>query len=251
MLRRINFTDRKNIQKSSVNISIIGDKDEIKSFRVIMDLSSMGLPGDANVYVEAWNRMIQSQRYEYGTVDQISQPRDTSLGLLGLTENLKFRVFVVNELRKIIASSRNISIKREEKKTYLLPVEVNDLDNLLWKISIDGGEGGGPILELNKRIPAIKTVAAQDPRFIHSVYPAVLRQILMHIVVIEDVDLRSPYYDWQSNWITFSEKICEAPPEGMYSDIKEDAIEWIERVVQAFARNMRGYWNSKLIEWEP
>jgi len=251
MLRRLNFTDRKTIQKSNVNISIIGEKDEIKSFRADLDLSSIEMPGDAKVYVETWNRMIQSQRYEYGTVEKIAQLGDISLGLLGLTENLKFRVFVVNEHKKIVASSRTISIKRDDRKTYLLPVEVNDLDNLLWKVSIDGGVGGGPILELNKSIPAIKTVAAQDPRFIHSVYPAVLRQILMHIAVIEKRNLRNPEYDWESNWLLFSERIYEIPPEGLFSDSEEDILLWIEGVVQAFARSMKRYWNTKLMEWEP
>jgi len=250
MLRRFNFTDRKTIQKSNVNISIIGDEDEIKSFQAIMDLSSVGVPGDGKVIVEAWYRMMQSQRYEYSTVEKITPPEDTSLGLLGLTENVRFRVIVIDERGKIIASSRAISIKREEKRTSLLPVENNDLDSTLWKVSMEGDEGG-PILELNNRIAAIKTVAAQDPRFIHSVYPAVLRQILMKIAVIDNVDMQNPDFDWQSNWILFSERIHVPPPEGMYSDNKEDVLDWIDGVIEAFSKYRKKDWNSKLLEWEP
>ena len=113
------------------------------------------------------------------------------------------------------------------------------------------GDEGSPILELNKRIPAIKNVAAFDPRFIHSVYPAVLRQILMHIAVIDNVDFQEPDFDWQGNWILFSKRIFSPPPEGRYSDLGEDILEWIEGAVQSFARYRKNDWNKKLVEWEP
>jgi len=250
MLRRFNFTDRKRIQKSSINISLYGEKDEIKAFNAAIELSNLNLPKDARVYVEAYYRMMQSQRYEFGTVDKISQPKDNSLGLLGLTESLKFRVFVVDENGKILALSENIGIKRDLKKTSLLPVQLTDLDHLLWKIRMEGDEGA-PILELNERIQAIKTVAAHDPRFIHSAYPAVVREILMHMAVIEDIDFGSPELEWQKNWILFSERIFTAPPEGRFEDAKEEIIEWIDGVVQAFSAFRKRDWGDRRLSgWE-
>ena len=250
MLCRLNYTGRKRIQKSNIKISIIENEDEKKSFRAILDLNSLNLPEDAGVYIEAYHRMMHSQRYIFGTVNKISHPEDTSLGLLGLTANLNFRVFVIDENGKILASAERIGIERELKKTSLLPVETTDLDNMLWNIKMEG-EDGGPILELNMRIPAIKTVAAHDPRFIHSVYPAVVREILMYLAVFENIDLRNPDVDWQSNWLLFSERIFTAPPEGRYSEAREDVIEWINGVVQAFSTSRKKDWSdSRLNRWE-
>ena len=249
MLRRLNYTGRKRIKKSNVKISIIGEEDEEKSFRAILDLKSLNLAEDARAYIEAYHRMMQSQRYFFGTINKISHPEDTSLGVLGLTANLKFRVFVVDENGKILASAERIGIEREVKKTSLLPVEKTDLGNVLWNIKMEG-EDGGPILELNERIPAIKTVAAHDPRFIHSVYPAVVREILTHMAVYDHIDLQSPDVDWQSNWLLFSERIFIAPPEGRYPEAKDDVIEWIKGVVKAFSQRRKKDWNDpRLNRW--
>jgi len=250
MLRRFNYTGRKRIVKSNVKISIIGEEDEEKSFRAILDLDNLNLPRDSRVYIETYHRMMQSQRYSFGTINKLSHPDDTSLGVLGLTANLRFRVFVVDETGKILASAERIGIEREVKKTSLLPVEITDLGDVLWNIEMVG-EDGGPILELNERIPAIKTVAAHDPRFIHSVYPAVVREILTHMAVHENLDLQSPDVDWQSNWLRFSERISLSPPERKYSEAKDDVIEWINGVVQAFSRLRKKDWNdSRLNRWD-
>ena len=250
MLRRLNYTDRKRINKNNIKISIIGEEDEEKSFRVFIDLNGLNLPGESIVYIEAYHRMMQSQRYAFGTVNRFSHPDDTSLGVLGLTANLKFRVIVVDENGKLLASAEKIGIERAVKEDSRLPVEQADLGYLLWNIKMEGTDGG-PILELNERIPAIKTVAAHDPRFIHSVYPAVLREILIHMAVYLNIDLHSPDVDWQNNWTLFSERIFISPPEGRYSDAKDDIIEWINGVVNAFSTSRKKDWNDyRLNRWD-
>lgn len=249
-MRRLNYTNRKRIQKSNVKISIIGDEDEEKSFLATLDLKSLDLPGNATVYIESYHRMMQSQRYVFGTVNKISHPEDTSLGLLGFATSIKFRVFVVDDKGKIIASAERIGIEREVKKTSLLPVDTTDLGDLLWKIKMEG-EDGGPVLELNERIPTIKTIAAHDPRFIHSVYPAVIREILMYMAVYSKIDFRNPDSDWQNNWLLFSERIFTVPPEGRYSEARDDVIAWINGVIQAFSSSRKKDWNdSRLNRWE-
>jgi len=250
MLRRLNYTNRKRIQKNNIKISIIGDEDEEKSFIATLDLTKLNLPGYARIYIEVYHRMMQSQRYVFGTVNKTSHPEDTSLGSLGFTSNIKFRVIVTEENGKILASAERIGIERELKKTSLLPVETTDLGDLVWNVKMEG-EDGGPILELNERIPAIKTIAANDPRFIHSVYPAVVREILMHMVEYANIDLHSPDTDWQSNWLLFSKRIFTAPPEGRYMEARDDVREWIDGVVQAFSSSRKKDWNdSRLNRWE-
>ncbi|MHA1409927.1 MAG: hypothetical protein ACTSQY_06425 [Candidatus Odinarchaeia archaeon] len=249
MLRRLNYTSRKRINKSNIKISIIGEAEE-KSFIVSADFNDLTLPGESKIYIEAYYRMMESQRYFFGTINKFSHPDDTSLGVLGLTANLKFRIVIVDDNGKILSSAENIKIEGAVKEDSLLPVDKDDLEYLLWNIKMEG-EDGGPILVLNEKIPAIKTVAAHDPRFIHSVYPAVLREILTHIAVHSNIDLHSPDVDWQSNWILFSERIFIPPPEGRYSDAKNEIIEWIEGVVKEFSRRRKKDWNDyRLNRWD-
>jgi len=249
MLRRFNFTGRIKIPKSNVKITLIEENDVIKSFNALIQLSDLNLPEGAIVFVEAYYRMMESQRYDYGLVNQIRQPPNSSLGLLGLTGSLKFRVFVVDENGKILALVEDIGVKRESDKTSLLPVDVHDLGSRLWDLAETGDEGA-PVLELNSRIEGIKLVAANDPRFILSVYPSVLRQILMRMAFIDCIDFGDPVFTWQKNWIQYSKNIYSTPPEGSIETVKEQIIDWIDGVVKAFTTTRSADWRDyRLLEW--
>lgn len=249
MLRRFNFTGRKRINKSSVNISLVEENQIYVTFNATIDLDSLNLSEDAKIFVDAYFRMMQSQRYSFGTVGRLTQPEDSSLGLLGYAQSLKFRVYVVDKKGKIIALAEEISIKRDPDKKTLLPVDIRNLDNLLWNINTTGHQGA-PVLELNERIDGIKNVAAFDPRFIHSVYPAVVREIMMHLAYKDKIDFSSPDFDWQQNWLTFAERIYTSPPEGTVQNSEDLILVWIDGVVRAFTKARRKDWQDhRLKEW--
>jgi hypothetical protein len=252
MIRRLNYTGRNKIEKKNVTITIAGDNPLEKSLNASFNLGTLNLPNDGRVFVEAYYRMTQSQRFYFGFVNQIKQPEDTTLGSMGLLDDLKFRVFVVDKKGKILALVEDINIEKKIHKKSLLPVEVVELDNMLWKISMIDYEGA-PVLQLNKRVSGIRNVAAKDLRFIHSVYPAVVRYIFMYLAFIEKIDFSDPYYEWATNWVRFAQKISTAPPKGTVDDasVCEEIKDWIENVVVAFSNNRRRDWSSnRLREWE-
>ena len=250
MLRRINYTGRKRIPRSCISISLIEEAGKIKSFHATINLNELDFPGRAKVFFEAYFRMKESQRYDFGSIDNLIHPGDSSLGLLGMTENLKFRIMITDSKGKILGLAENLGFIIEPEKEALLPVDVVDLDDLLWNVNMIEHQGA-PVLELNKKISGIKEVAAYDPRFIHSVYPAVVREILMHIAFINKVDLSSPVFDWESKWILFSKKISSlAPPKGTIDDAEEEILLWIDNVVKSFSTYRKTDWYSQLLkEW--
>jgi hypothetical protein len=245
---RLNYTGRVHISKSNINISISDDKDD-KSFKALFDFSRLKLSKGAQVIVEAYHRMMQSQRYEFGTIEKITVPSDTSLGLLGESDTVKFRVLIIDKDSKILASADGIKIEKKGKRACLLPVEEAPLEFLLWKLQLDGDE---LVLQLNEQIDEIKNVAAFDPRFIHSVYPAVIREILLYLVVVEDIDLNNPQIDWHINWLKYATRIYRNPPDTPFSDNKDDVLEWIDGVVKAFSDTRKRDWqHPNLKEWIP
>jgi len=245
MQTRINFTGKKRIPKKSVKIIMADEAEANKPFRALINLTSLDFPGDASVIVEAYHRMMQSQRYDFGTVEHIIQPQDTSLGLMGLAETVKFRILVTNDSGDIIGSLERLSIDSKRNKNTLLPVVVAPLDNLVWKLQLDGEE---PLLHLNERIEGVKNIAAFDPRFILSVYPSVVREIFYFLAVSEGIHFSSPNSDWQENWIKFASRIYTAPPEKSFSEAKEEIIEWIDGVVEAFSDTQSNEWRKNLMK---
>jgi hypothetical protein len=189
--------------------------------------------------------MMQSQRYDFGTVEHIIQPQDSSLGLMGLAETVKFRILVTNDSGAIIGSLERLSVDSTRNKNTLLPVVLAPLDNLVWKLQLDGEE---PVLQLNESIDGVKNIAAFDPRFILSVYPSVVREIFYFLAVSEGIHFSSPNNDWQENWIKFASLIHTAPPDKSLSDAKEEIIDWIESVVEAFSNTQSNEWRKKLMK---
>ena len=78
MRTRLNFTGRKRIPGRCISISLVEGIGKIKSFQAIIDISELDFPDEAKVSVDAYYRMMQSHRYNFGTVEKMIPPRDTS-----------------------------------------------------------------------------------------------------------------------------------------------------------------------------
>ena len=66
------------------------------------------------------------------------------------------------------------------------------------------------------KIPNIETIVKSDPQFIMYVYPAVIREVLTHMVFIDGVESPSdPSLEWHADWLDFSRRVLlrEGPPE--------------------------------------
>jgi hypothetical protein len=248
MKRRFNYTGRKRILEKNISIVLQrNDHGAIESFKATINLAQLELPETAKVFVEAYYRTEQ-KRYDFGTVGGVKSPDDTSLSDLAYTENLRFRVLVVDASGKILASANKVKPVGELEES-ILPVDYVDLGKQIWRIVYEADEDG-PVLQLNRKIPQIETLS-HSPEFIFHVYPAVLREVLMHMIFIDTItNQEEPDTLWQEKWLKFStETLGEAPPK-LYKtspDFDSDIAEaWVNDVVEEFCASKSSDWNEFL-----
>jgi len=254
MKRRINFTGKKKIPSKNIQIRIIRDNGQIKTFDAKINLQGMDLPQDAAVFVEAYYR-LNRDRFNFGNVGNIIQPQNTDISDLGKTENLSFRVKVVDESGKyglILAETDKIRPKGEDGSDSqiqsILPSEFDrDLGQQIWRLRYDSQE---PILEFNKNIPNIRSLAKSDTTFFFYVYPQVIRELFTYMLLVEFVDPLDPTDEWHKNWLDFAKKVYpEDYPDQFKQDIpesKEDILNWIDSVVNEFSMSHIEKWDSFL-----
>jgi len=238
MKRRFNYTGRQRIKRERISLSLIRENESITSFILNrLELDGLTLPEDARVYVEAYYR-TELKRFDCGTVNDLKIPLTGDLRELAYLQNLKFRILVTDPANgKILAHADRFSPEAPAEKKSILPVEFKDLGNEVWRVDYEG-EGGAPILCINSRIPNVQNIAKTDSQFFIHVYPAVLREILTHMVFVEGVDsVSDPEADWHADWLKFSRDLGVNPPDSLDTGNdnfnKYAAAEWINNVVEA------------------
>jgi hypothetical protein len=245
--RRINFTDRKGIPLDRVSLNLL-EHDGGRTFDVKLDLDELGLPQHAAIYVEAYHK-TDYMRYSFGMVGRFSRPESTDLGSLGRIENLHFRVKIVDESGRrglILAEVDRIRVQAPAQLRPILPVEFrDDLGNQVWRLSFDGDE---PVLELNSAIPFIRDKAKTDYRLFFYIYPAVLREILIHMVLLDGIPDVEDAEEWEENWLEFATHYGGDPPEVLDSHSSGfDEVQvrrWIETVVTEFCTSHADKWGN-------
>jgi hypothetical protein len=249
--RRINYTGRRKIPREKISIIWNKDNNSVRSFSANINLDGFNFPSDAKVYVDAYHK-TEVKRYDFGRVENIVPPSDTGLAGFAYPENLKFRILIVDKSGQhglILAHADRISPASDLDTKSILPVDFVDLGQQIWQVAFTG-DGGSPILAINRNIPNIETIVKSDPQFIMYVYPAVIREVLTHMIFVEGVDSPSdPSVEWHSEWLDFSRRILpgEGPPEIL--DSREDNFEseavrdWINKVVEEFSAS-RNEWQK-------
>ena len=243
MIRRFNFTGRRKIPRSRLSILLYAAPDGTPAFDAVLDLGSLALPPEARIHVEAYRRNYL-RRFACGTVAQPRWPRGQALDGLDALSFVLFRVKVVDGRGRILAVADRILPRRSEEeeagKRYLLPVEFADLGNAIWRLDLDGE---WPSLLLNSRIDPIREIARADESFRALVYPEVVRQILHHIVIVEDhTDPDTDPDDWMSLWLRFALSLMgrkALPPSGQDEQVVLDKGRWIDDAVDAFCASQR------------
>ncbi len=252
-LRSINFTGRKKIRSEDVCITILEDNGRIW-FDADMDLKDYGLPEDASVFIEAY-RQTYWMRFPWGTVGSKEPPSSRDLHVFDTADGIHFRVKVVDNKERrglIIAEADRLCPKRKDEgydqRKSLLPLkESRDLGQEVFRLDFDGSQ---VFLLINADLVNSKRIA-EDPVFASLVYPAVLREILCRILLVDrhfDTEDRD---DWRSSWLCFAKKLHEEerlPAEHDEDDIKD----WIDRTVYSFCREheFRSKFNSYYWEEE-
>jgi hypothetical protein len=249
MKRRFNYTGREKLTKDAIKISINKTNEKPKSITAKLNLNEIKYPGVTKIYLDAYHK-TDRKRFDFGKISHISLPEDLTIDELAYTDNLMFRLMLIDESGehgKIIAHADRIRADEEADKRPILPVRFDDLGQQIWKLEFTGEEGG-PILCINNKIPALENLVKTDSVFFMYVFPAAIREILTHLIFIDTVENpEEPSVTWHNDWLKFSKMILphEPVPDLDPDKIKEDdVVKWIDQVVEEFCNSRRQEWES-------
>lgn len=249
-ISRLNYTDRKRISRKDVRVVVHERDGEVPTFDVELRLKEYRLPDDALVFVEAYRQTLW-MRFPFGKVGSIVPPSDRRLTEFESTEGILFRVRVTSASGRegmMLAEADRIPVRLaeevEEDRLPLLPVQPADLGNLIWKVDFSAD----PVLLVNRSLDW--RALACSPMFRSLVCPAALREVLTRILLQEDYPDLEDRDDWKTRWLHFGGSLPGTGeiPEEEQKELFED---WIESVVEAFARQQSlldiflGFWQGE------
>jgi hypothetical protein len=245
MKRRFNSTGRKPIASNLVHIRLVHPAEDGQPMSFDADLSrlkELELPGEGRVYVEPYVTGSSSiMRFSFGTIDAIEPPADRLLADLDVGGRIVFRIKVVDEsstLGRILAASHAIRPYDEriadDQRRSILPVEVRDLGEAVWKLDMVGSDR--PTLLLSHRVPNFMEKIRTDPFVQGTIVPHAVRQILVAIYHPEEGET-SDDAEWVQDWKRWmSEFLGTSPDEDWSPDVVERRV---DDIVDRFARKWR------------
>ena len=237
MIRRLNFTGRRRIPRSRVTVRLThAEGADPPSFAIEYDLAGLDFDPAARVYVEAYN-IASWMRFDFGTVGRRRDPPSGALVDVTARPLPRFRLKVVDESEHVGlllgVADRVVPLRPDETPTpehWLLPVDFCDLGDRAWRLDLSDS----PVLELNHRIDGIAEAARSGGAFVGLVFPQVMREVLHHVLFIEEED--DPYGDdsaWTCLWLRF---VLALPGVAPIPADSADRAAWIEDVVDVFCR---------------
>lgn len=236
MLRRFNYTDRKRIRRDDV--SIVTRTAAGPAFDADLSLlTTYDFDRQCCVYVEAY-RKTTWMRFNFGLVGAIAPPPDRSLGRFGVADGVQFRVKVTDPSsnHRLVAEADGIPLREADGSTVptesLLRIVPAPLDAEVYRLEYDAQ---GPILEISRNA-GDKSEIAKDPAFASLVYPAVFKDILTRILLVEEHDDMENLGLWQSLWLKFAGELRNVGPRPAL-DADDELEEWIRDAVTSFARS--------------
>ena len=238
MLRKLNFTERAKLPRSSVRVSLRRDADGTLVFDPQLSFEGVAVVPSARVFIEAYYR-TSFMRFDCGSVEDFAPPEDRRLTGIDGTSVVRFRVKLVDNAandHRIVAVADDIVVSEEKPdaggRMPLLPVSFSDaLGQQAWRIAF---ESNGPVLELNNRIDAVKDVARNDAAFFALVYPAAVRQILTQILLVDAHDAHEDGDEWWNFWLRWAVRLASPLPRDA-----DEAAFWIDDAVAAFCSEQK------------
>ena len=236
MLRRFNYTDRRRIKREDVSIATqvgpgLGFDADLSL------LTTYGFDPRCRVFVEAYRQTVW-ERFNFGLVGAIEAPRDRSLARFGSLDGIQFRAKVTdpNNSHRLVAEADGIPLRELDGSTVptqsLLRIIPGSMEAEVFRLSYDAQ---GPLLEIS-RIAGEKTEVAKDPAFAALVYPAIFKEILIRIILVEEHDDTENANLWQSQWLKFATGLANVPTLPAL-DQEDDVEDWIRDAVSALAKS--------------
>jgi hypothetical protein len=238
MKRRLNFTNRHQLDTSHVRIALHGDgPDGVQRFTAVIDIpAEWHLPASAHVYVEAYV-VSTSMRFSFGTVGSLTHPQETRLRDID-SGNVLFRVKVVDEsgdVGLLLASAAEIRPKDNSEgegagTRAFFPLVMRDIGQAVWSVDITHTDR--PKLVLNNTVPGLRDKVLTDPIFQGAILPAAMRLVLEALIMSGEHDDA----EWAADWRAFVTTLCGTGifPEPEEVPEKDEARDLIERIVSDF-----------------
>lgn len=233
MRSRINSTGRQKITADMAAFSVIRRDDGSAEFSAEIDVSSLGLPADGEVIVEAYRQSLH-ERYPFGTVTAVRPLKRTVLRELDPT-NVSFRVKVTDPAtgRLLARGDRFMTSETDESgRQELLKVVERDLGQEPWRTEIFD-EDRKPVLVLNNQIPDALSRIRTDPHLQAYILPAALRQVLMMLWIEKREEDEDDDTHWTTQWIRLAQNLTgNEKPDW---DETLEVTRWIDDVCRAFS----------------
>lgn len=252
MPRRLNYTDRKKINRDDVSIRLHRNGQGL-AFDAELRLADYKLDKVApppQVYVEAYRGASALwKRFDFGRYGTIQPPSDRSLDEFGVPEGILFRVKVSaagdDALGRLLAEADAIRPRLPDEQDghgqpLIQHVAADDIGDELWRVT--DFDGSLPLLKVNSRVPMGVDQFLRDPQHRAAVMPAVMRQVLTRILILDrDAWDEEDEGSWQVRWLNFAARL---PGVGQRPDADEengrlrnaDELDrWVDHAVEAFA----------------
>jgi hypothetical protein len=238
MIRRFNYTDRLRIRRSDVRIVLREQQGRLEFDADLRALADYDLAPDSFVFVEAY-RQTNWMRFSFGQVGAITPASSRVLSQFDSPHGILFRVKVTpnGDVHTLLAEADRIPLAHPEQsegeRTPLLPVIPRKLGEEIYRLDFSDDR---PLLLINSEAGNYANIG-KSPAFVSLVYPAVFREILIRVLLVERHDDDNSD-DWKSQWIRFAllhPGLGDLPDR----DELEDRSDWIEKAVSAFAKRLQ------------
>lgn len=233
-VRRINYTERRRIQRADIDIVLRRDHQGVVSFDAALHVAAYGFPPDARVFIESYRQTVL-MRFDFGTVSVPTPPSDCRLIDFDSDAEIRFRVRVTAASDRVgmLLGEADSILPREanqepDQRIPLLRPVPGELGQEIWRVEFEGE----PLLRVSVDLPDWKQTVRSET-FRAFVYPAALREILVRVLFREEYTSVDDFADWRSRWLIFATAI---PGAGALPKSRDDYDDWIENAVAAFAR---------------
>jgi hypothetical protein len=185
-------------------------------------------------------------RFDYGTAANIRCKDDRTLRDIDNREHILFRIKAVDstgEHGKLLAEADRIVPQTADgpaERIGILAVKLEDLGDQAW--SLDLTDTSIPTLIVNREIGSKEYVRSNET-FFALVFPAVVREILTQVLIIDTEQGFEPdgeSQEWQERWLYF---VCNTPGTDPLPPTDADHVEkirWIDHAVRVFCDNHQG-----------
>ena len=244
-LRQFNYLDRKRILREHVHI-VVERNGDTRRFKIKVDLEHYGFAPEARIVVEARN--VEIVRRECGNVRSPKFSGHYDMSAIK-NDNARFDVLIID-----VATSRKLGeatgVPAENELAGLaplLPVDGSrDLQGPAWMLEYSGSfsdqTSDAPVLLIDRTAcDGSASTFLAHPLAAANILPAVMSQVLSHILFRDEYVYDPSGEDWRSGWIRMAAGLVTPPDDISQEDPSVantgEVAEWIDQVVKVFARD--------------